>query len=109
LLIRVQQVIQMTPKYAAAAMCALTAYFAYHAFAGDQGLGHWSDMQSTLADKRQELSEVRSANDQLRADIARLTPGTVDPDLIEELARDDLGYIYPDEIVLITDQSGTAF
>ena len=93
----------MTPKYAAASMCALTAYFAYHAFAGDQGLGHWSDMQSSLEEKRQELAEIKSANDQLRADIARLTPGMVDPDIVEELARDDLGFAYPDEVVLIMD------
>ena len=99
----------MAPKYAAAAMCALTAYFAYQAFAGEQGLGHWSDMQSRLSDKRQELTEIQAANDQLRGDIARLSPGTVDPDLVEELARDDLGYVYPDEIVVMTEPSGTAF
>ena len=99
----------MASKYAAALMCALTTYFAYHAFAGEQGLGHWSDMQETLADKQAELREIKAANDQLRADIARLTPGTVDPDLVEQLAREDLGFVYPDEIVLMTDQSGAAF
>ncbi|WP_084396112.1 FtsB family cell division protein [Henriciella aquimarina] len=99
----------MAPKYAAAAMCALTAYFAYHAFAGEQGLGHWSDMQATLETKEAELSEIRDANDQLRADIARLTPGTVDPDLVEALARDDLGFAYPDEIILMSEQGQPAF
>ena len=93
----------MTSKYAAASMCALTAYFAYHAFAGDQGLGHWSDMQANLSDRQAELAEIRAANEQLRADISRLTPGMVDPDLVEELAREDLGFAYPDEVVLITD------
>ena len=99
----------MTPKYAAAAMSALTAYFAYHAFAGEQGLGHWSNMQQRLDDKHTELAAIIAANDQLRADITRLAPGTVDPDLIEELARDDLGFVYPDEIIVITDKSGPAF
>ena len=99
----------MTPKYAAAAMTALTAYFAYHAFAGDQGLGHWSDMQQTLDDRQHELAELEAANEQLRTDIARLTPGAVDPDLIEELAREDLGFAYPDEIIVITEKTGPAF
>lgn len=99
----------MTPKYAAAAMCLLTAYFAYHAFAGDQGLGHWRDMQSKLEDRHNELSEIQSANGQLRADIARLSPGTLDPDLVEQLAREDLGFVYPDEIIIIADGSGAAF
>ena len=99
----------MAPKYVAASLSALTAYFAYHAFAGEQGLGHWSDLQARLADKQAELSTLQSANDALRADIARLTPGTVDPDLVELLAREDLGFVYPDELVLITDASGPAF
>lgn len=99
----------MAPKYVAASLCVLTAYFAYHAFAGEQGLGHWSDMQATLEDKQAELAKVKKANDVLRADIARLTPGTVDKDLVELLAREDLGYVYPDEIVLMTKASGPAF
>ncbi len=99
----------MAPKYAAAGLCALTAYFAYHAFAGEQGLGHWSDMQATLADKQAELAGIQEANDALRADIARLTPGTVDADLVETLAREDLGFVYPDEIVLMADARDNAF
>ena len=99
----------MAPKYAAAGLTALTAYFAYHALAGDQGLGHWSDMQQTLAAKQAELAEVKAANEALRQDIARLTPGTVDPDLVETLARDDLGLVYPDEIILVSNMDGTAF
>ncbi|MGB3626950.1 MAG: septum formation initiator family protein [Henriciella sp.] len=99
----------MAPKYVAASLCALTAYFAYHAFAGEQGLGHWSDMQTVLAGKQAELAKVKQANDALRADIARLTPGTVDRDLVELLAREDLGFVYPDEIVLMTNASRPAF
>lgn len=99
----------MTPKYAAISLCLLTAYFAYHAFAGEQGLGHWSDMQETLSEKQAELAAIQKANDLLRADIARLTPGTVDPDLVETLARQDLGFVYPDEIILITEGPATAF
>lgn len=99
----------MASKYAAALMCALTVYFAYHALAGDQGLGHWSDMQETLQGKRAELAQIKAANEQLRTDIARLTPGTVDPDLVEELAREDLGFVYEDEIVLMVGDPGAAF
>lgn len=99
----------MAPKYAAAGLCALTAYFAYHAFAGEQGLGQWSDMQASLSDRTAELEDIQAANDALRADIARLTPGTVDADLVETLAREDLGFVYPDEIVLIASANDNAF
>jgi cell division protein FtsB len=99
----------MAPKYAAAGLTALTAYFAYHAFAGPQGLGHWSEMQAQLADRRAELKSIHDANELLRIDIARLTPGTVDADLVEVLARDDLGFAYPTEIVIIGATDRAAF
>ena len=99
----------MAPKYAAAGLTALTAYFAYHAFAGPQGLGQWSDMQTQLADRRAELTRIQDANNLLRIDIARLTPGTVDPDLVEVLARDDLGFVYPTEMVVIGTADRAAF
>jgi cell division protein FtsB len=99
----------MTPKYAAAALSALIAYFAYHAFAGEQGLGRWTDLQQALSEKQAELDAITAANDVLRRDIARLTPGRVDPDLVEIMAREDLNLVYADEIIIINDSSGAAF
>jgi cell division protein FtsB len=85
-------------------MSLTVAYFAYHAFAGEQGLGKWTDMQSQLAEKQAILAELEAENAALQKDIARLTPGQVDPDLVEFLARRDLGFVYPGELVL-TDRS----
>ena len=91
----------MTSKWAAGAMSLTVAYFAYHAFAGDQGLGAWTDKQTQLAEKRAVLKQLQSENAALQKDIARLTPGQVDPDLVEFLARRDLGFVYPGELVLV--------
>ena len=91
----------MTTRWAAAAMSLATAYFAYHAFAGEQGLGKWTDMQGKLADKKDVLAVLEVENAALRKDIARLTPGHEDPDLIEVLARRELGFVYPDELVIV--------
>ncbi len=90
----------MTSKWAAGAMSLTVAYFAYHAFAGEQGLGKWTDMQTKLADKKDLLAVLEAENAALQKDIARLTPGQVDPDLVEYLARRDLGFVYPGELVL---------
>ncbi|MEM7460516.1 MAG: septum formation initiator family protein [Pseudomonadota bacterium] len=90
----------MTSKWAAGAMSLTVAYFAYHAFAGQQGLGAWTDKQTELADKKAVLAKVEAENAALQKDIARLTPGQVDPDLVEFLARRDLGFVYPGELVL---------
>ena len=91
----------MTSKWAAGAMSLTVAYFAYHAFAGEQGLGTWTDKQAELADKKAELAALEAVNAALQKDIARLTPGQIDPDLVEYLARRDLGFVYPGELVLV--------
>lgn len=91
----------MTSRWAAAAMTLATAYFAYHALAGDQGLGKWTDMQTKLAEKKAELALIQAENAALQKDIARLTPGQVDPDIIEVLARSELGFVYPNELILV--------
>lgn len=91
----------MTSKWAAGAMSLTIAYFAYHAFAGEQGLGSWTDKQMELADKKEVLEALVAENAALQKDIARLTPGQIDPDLVEYLARRDLGFVYPGELVLV--------
>ena len=88
----------MTSKWAAGALP--VAYFAYHAFAGQQVLGAWSDKQAELAEKKAVLAKLEAENAALQKDIARLIPGQVDPDLVEFLARRDLGFVYPGELVL---------
>ncbi|MEM9939155.1 MAG: septum formation initiator family protein [Pseudomonadota bacterium] len=91
----------MTSKWAAGTLSLAVAYFAYHAFAGEQGLGKWSDMQSQLAEKKRVLKAIETKNAALQYNIARLTPGQVDPELIEVLAREELGLVYPTEFILV--------
>jgi cell division protein FtsB len=89
---------------AAFALVGLMLYFAFHAFAGENGLGKWSDMQARLAEKEAELARLEADIKRLEREIDRLTPGRVDPDYLELLAREKLAFVYPDELVLITDE-----
>ncbi|NQY14267.1 MAG: septum formation initiator family protein [Henriciella sp.] len=98
----------MTSKWAAGAMSLTVAYFAYHAFAGQQGLGAWTDKQAELAKKKAHLTRLEAENAALQKDIARLIPGQVDPDLVEFLARRDLGFVYPGELVLLDSAGNNA-
>jgi cell division protein FtsB len=91
----------MTSRLEASALSLLILYFAYHAFAGEQGLGSWSDSQLKLQDRNAELAMLDSDIARLRTDINRLTPGTVDHDFVEALARDKLAFVYPNEVVII--------
>ena len=91
----------MDSRIAGFGLSLLVLYFAYHAFAGDSGLGRWSDMQVEISKKEKILNDLETEISHLKWDIARLTPGSEDPDFIEELAREKLAFVYPDELILI--------
>lgn len=99
----------MSSRLAGFGLSALLLYFAFHALAGEKGLGQWTDMQRELAAKKTELAALEEDVDRLEKDIVRLTPGSVDPDFVEALAREKLGYAYPNEIIIMADTSRSAF
>ena len=91
----------MNSRFAGFGLSLLVLYFAYHAFAGETGLGKWSDMQAEILDKQKSLKALQTDIEHLRRDIARLAPGSVDPEFVEALARTKLSYVYPGELILI--------
>jgi cell division protein FtsB len=98
----------MVTRLEALGLSLLVLYFAYHAFAGEQGLGRWSDSQIQLEDRKADLARLEAEITRLKVDIKRLTPGSVDPDLVEALAREKLAFAYPEEIVLLVSQAAPA-
>ncbi|MEQ1670830.1 MAG: septum formation initiator family protein [Hyphomicrobium sp.] len=77
-----------------------TAYFAYHARYGRHGL----EVRAQLIERGSllefELKSLETVRTKLQSDVALLTPEMAHPDLVEEIARDVLGYVHPaDRIV----------
>ena len=91
----------MRSRWAGLIMSLFVGYFIYHAVMGEQGLGRWSQLQTTLELRKAELAVLEAENAELKARIARLTPGQIDPDYVEYLARRELGFVYSNEIVLV--------
>ncbi|MBK8199580.1 MAG: septum formation initiator family protein [Acidobacteria bacterium] len=98
----------MVTRLQALGLSLLVLYFAYHAFAGEKGLGRWTDSQIELENRQRDLAQVQDEIERLRADIRRLTPGAEDPDYVEALARDKLAFVYPGEIVLLVPERSSA-
>jgi cell division protein FtsB len=98
----------MVSRLQALGLSLLVLYFAYHAFAGEKGLGRWTDSQIELEAKERELAAIQADIERLQIDIRRLTPGSEDADYIEALARDKLAFVYPGEIVLLTPERSSA-
>jgi cell division protein FtsB len=77
-----------------------TAYFAYHVRYGRHGLDARAELierNSLLDFELQSLDTVRS---KLERDVALLSPEIPNSDLVEETARDVLGYVYPSDRIV---------
>lgn len=65
---------------------------------GDQGLVSWRGTVSDLMEVRQEESRIRERLKLLEEEVFYLDK---DPMMLEEVARRELGLVYPDEILFV--------
>jgi cell division protein FtsB len=79
-------------------------YFGYYTIFGTRGLLTYSDVQARLAVKQQELASLRADRTRLEHRIQLLQPGSVDPDLVEELARSQMLGSSPSQIAVPRDK-----
>lgn len=83
----------------AACICGI-AYFVYHTLSGQYGLlalPLYQEHTKRLKAQSESLSDEIAI---LRNRLSLLNPNALDPDLAEELARQDLGYVRPDEVLI---------
>ncbi|WP_395687847.1 septum formation initiator family protein [Aestuariivirga sp.] len=82
--------------------CALLGYFAWHAFQGQRGMPY----RDALAVDAARLMEKRDAlvadRQRLEQRVALLRPESIDPDLLDELARGMLELAKPSDVVAFT-------
>jgi cell division protein FtsB len=82
----------------------LMTYFGHHAMHGRHGLEARTrliERSSLLAFEARSLEAVRA---KLQRDVALLSPSKPNPDMVEEVARDVLGFVKPDDIVVVRAQ-----
>jgi cell division protein FtsB len=82
------------------ACLASTAYFAYHARYGRHGLEARNQLIERSALLDFELKGLETVRAKLERDVALLSPEVPNSDLVEEIARDVLGYVRSDDTVL---------
>lgn len=78
----------------------LVGYFAYHAVQGERGLYAYMQMQKDL-ERAQAVAETLSEQRrEMEGKVALLRPDSLDPDMLEERARNVLGFARDDEAVI---------
>ncbi|MET0547325.1 MAG: septum formation initiator family protein [Caulobacterales bacterium] len=76
-------------------------YFASNAVIGDQGLAKWADLQRRQERLQTELDAATQERALLDDRAAKLKAGRLDLDLVDERARELLGYARADEVILL--------
>jgi len=79
----------------------LIGYFALQAFHGNYGLDARKGYEEDIARLTRERDELRSQRGELERRVALLKPESIDPDMVEELARRDLGFAGPNDLLMI--------
>ncbi|MCE2993223.1 MAG: FtsB family cell division protein [Alphaproteobacteria bacterium] len=78
----------------------MTFYFIFHAFSGDRGVFAYMKLSAKLKEQTLTLTELTSQRYALQRKVDLLHPKNLDLDLLDEIARRDLGLISQTEKVM---------
>jgi cell division protein FtsB len=79
---------------------AFVSYFGYHCVHGDYGLRATEVFERQRIARQKELSVLVAKRENLEKEVALLSDGSLDKDMLDEKARYQLNYSKPDEIVI---------
>lgn len=85
------------------AIC-LVAYFMYHLIQGSRGLLAMRDLEHTLGEYRNRVTDLKAKHDQMVQKVRLLRPESLCPDLLEERAKAVLGYTRKNEQVVLKEE-----
>jgi cell division protein FtsB len=90
---RRQRILQAAGLYCAAA--AMIAYFGFHAYHGEHGI------RAKIEDLNRDLAALRAEKTEVARRVALMQSGNLDPDLLDQRAREILNFADPRDLVLI--------
>lgn len=85
----------------------LFGYFAYHSVQGDRGLIAWLQLGQQVEIAQAVLEKVSRDRSALEHRARLLRPDNLDPDMLDERARQVLSLSHPDDLVIL--DKGSSF
>ncbi len=82
--------------------CALLGYFAWHAWKGPRGFPYRDALVAEAALLKDKYEATKAERVRLENKVALLRPESIDPDLLDELARGQLELAKPTDVVAFT-------
>src|SRR3990170_4981742 len=79
----------------------LVGYFAFHAYHGNHGIVASRAFEQEAMQLDRERNALRAERDGWERRIVLLKPESLDPDLVDELARRDLFFAHPSDLVVL--------
>jgi len=84
----------------------LCFYFSYHLLLGERSYWRLQSLEKRIEKTEARYNDLHTQRVALESRVVKLRPDTLDRDMLEERARTVLGYVRPDEkIILHTNQS----
>lgn len=77
-------------------------YFAYHLMHGDRGYFAWKGLEKKLATAESRYEDKLAERVALENRVRLLRPDSLDLDMLDERARVVLGFVKPNEIVVVS-------
>jgi cell division protein FtsB len=78
----------------------IIAFFGGYALFGSNGVLAWGDYAQRYDARKVELAKIEKEKAEIANRVALLDPRHANPDMVDELARKELGVVGPDEVII---------
>ena len=78
----------------------VVVYIGFHAIQGERGLVTWLQLSQQIEQTRTALALSRGEERKLAHRVALMHGDSLDPDLLDERARDVLNLAHPDDLII---------
>jgi len=83
---------------------AVLAYFGWHGFYGPRSIEHGKFVRSEVVKYQTELADIKKVREQRDARVALLRPNSIDPDMLDEMARKTLQFSGDGDLIIAIGQ-----